>query len=141
MRQPDGQPGDSSAGSTPAKESDSMPNPIVHFEVIGKDKQAMEDFYTAIFDWQLTPVMDNYSMVSAGSGIGGGIGSTTDGEGHVTFYVEVEDVANSLSVVESRGGQVTMGPEQMPGGPIIGIFTDPEGHVVGLVQAGSMRTA
>jgi uncharacterized protein len=119
-----------------------MPNPIVHFEILGKDKQALEDFYKGIFDWQLTPVMDNYSMVAPGGGINGGIGSAMGGgNGHVTFYVEVEDVAKSLSVIESRGGQTVMGPEQMPKGPIIGVFSDPEGHIVGLVQAGSMRTA
>ena len=117
-----------------------MPNPIVHFEVLGKDKQALEAFYTGIFDWQLTPVMDGYSMIFPGSGINGGIGQAPEGEsGYVTFYVEVADVAASLSVIESKGGQRLMGPEQMPNGPIIGVFTDPEGHAVGLVQAGSTR--
>ena len=117
-----------------------MPNPIVHFEVLGKDKQALEAFYTGIFDWQLTPVLDIYSMVSPGSGINGGIGKTMDGgSGHVTFYVEVADIPETLSVVASKGGQTLMGPEQMPNGPLIAIFSDPEGHVVGLVQAGTMR--
>ena len=32
-----------------------MPNPIVYFEITGKDKAVLEDFYRALFDWQLTP--------------------------------------------------------------------------------------
>ena len=118
-----------------------MPNPIVHFEVLGKDKQALEAFYTGIFDWQLAQVTDSYSMVSPGSGPGEGIGKAMDGgAGHVTFYVEVADIPETLSIVASKGGQTLMGPEQMPNGPMIALFSDPEGHIVGLVQAGSMRT-
>jgi|CZKL01.1.fsa_nt_gi predicted enzyme related to lactoylglutathione lyase len=117
-----------------------MPNPIVHFEILGKDKQALEAFYTGIFDWQLTPVMDNYSTIFPGSGINGGIGTSMDGgAGHVTFYVEVANLAETLSTVESKGGKKLMEPEQVPNGPMIALFADPEGRVVGLVQAGTMR--
>jgi predicted enzyme related to lactoylglutathione lyase len=34
-----------------------MPNPVVHFEVLGKDAQALADFYRDTFNWQLEPVM------------------------------------------------------------------------------------
>lgn len=37
-----------------------MPNPIVYFEITGKDKAALEDFYRAVFDWQLPPAGDNH---------------------------------------------------------------------------------
>ena len=117
-----------------------MPNPIVHFEILGKDKTVLEDFFRAAFDWQLNPSMDNYSMVSPGTGINGGIGTSMDGgSGHATFYVEVANIAETLAVVEGRGGHKLMEPEQVPNGPLIALFADPEGHVIGLVQAGSMR--
>ncbi len=117
-----------------------MPNPIVYFEIVGKDKAALEDFYSAVFDWQITPASEQYSHVSPGGGINGGIGKSMDGgPGHVTFYVEVANVEESLTLVESRGGRRVMDPEQMPNGPLIGLFTDPEGRVIGLIQAGSMR--
>jgi uncharacterized protein len=118
-----------------------MPNPIVHFEILGKDKAVLEDFYRALFDWQLNPVMDNYSMVSPGAGIGGGIGTSMDGgRGHAIFYVEVSNIAETLTVVEGRGGHTLTGPEQVPNGPLIALFADPEGHIIGLVEAGTMRT-
>lgn len=117
-----------------------MPNPIVHFEVLGKEHAVLEDFYRAVFDWQLNPAADNYSMVSPGMGINGGIGRSMDGgAGHATFYVEVANIAETLTVVEGRGGRKLMEPEQVPNGPLITLFTDPEGHVIGLVQAGTMR--
>jgi predicted enzyme related to lactoylglutathione lyase len=117
-----------------------MPNPIVHFEVLGKDKAILEDFYRAAFDWQLNPAMDNYSTVSPGAGINGGIGTSMDGgSGHATFYVEVANIPETLAVVEGRGGRKLTEPEQIPNGPLIALFADPDGHVIGLVQAGTMR--
>jgi predicted enzyme related to lactoylglutathione lyase len=56
----------------------------------------------------------------------------------VTFYVEVPDVEAALAKAESLGGSRMMGPDQVPGGPIIGLFTDLDGNTVGVVQADSM---
>lgn len=60
--------------------------------------------------------------------------------GYVTFYVEVASIADTLRVVEGRGGKHVVGPEQMPNGPLIALFTDPEGRTIGLIQAGTLRT-
>jgi hypothetical protein len=117
-----------------------MPNPIVYFEIVGKDRPVLEDFYSAVFDWQITPASETYSHVSPGSGMNGGIGSSMDGgAGHVTFYVEVGNIAETLTVVEGRGGKRVMEPQQMPNGPLIALFADPEGRVIGLIQAGTLR--
>src|SRR3979490_1858195 len=73
-----------------------MPNPVVHFEVLGKDAQALQSFYGQVFDWELNSVMPTYAMVSTGieGGIPGGVGATPDGsDGHVIFYVAVDDLA------------------------------------------------
>ena len=61
------------------------------------------------------------------------------GTGHAIFYVEVANIAETLSVVEGRGGRKVTEPEQVPNGPLIALFADPEGHIIGLVQAGTMR--
>ena len=70
-----------------------MPNPVVHFEILGKDQKLLEEFYKSIFDWQINPAMEGYSLVQPGSGIGGGIGAMGEDRAHVTFYVAVEDVS------------------------------------------------
>jgi predicted enzyme related to lactoylglutathione lyase len=121
-----------------------MPNPIVFFEILGRDKSALESFYAGLFDWRMTPVQgedpDAYASISTGSGIHGGLGKSMDGGvGHVTFYVEVDNIQDALSLVESRGGKRVSGPDQLPNGTIVALFTDPEGRVVGLVEAANPR--
>lgn len=113
-----------------------MPNPVTHFEVIGQDAAALQRFYGDAFGWEMRDVMEgSYYMAQPGTGIGGGVGRTEEGNGHVTFYVEVEDPATSLERISELGGRTIQEPMEVPGGPTIAMFADPEGHVVGLVKS------
>ena len=121
-----------------------MPNPVVHFEVIGKDGEKLQRFYGQVFDWDIKA--DNpmrYGMISGGEGggIGGGIGAAPpDMQPHgVTFYIEVANLDQTLEQVEKSGGKIEMPPSDVPGGPRMAQFKDPEGHLVGLIQAGTMQ--
>ena len=112
-----------------------MANNIGWFEVAGKDQDALRSFYGELFDWSFNDVEGGmpYSLVD-GTNIGGGIGGTPDGSaGHVTFYVEVDDLEGALKRAESLGGSHSMGPMEVPGGGRIAHFTDPEGHLIGLM--------
>jgi predicted enzyme related to lactoylglutathione lyase len=115
-----------------------MPNPVVHFVIIGNDQSLLEGFYRDVFGWKITPMIEGYSMVDTmskpGSGIGGGIGAADEARRHVTFYVSVADVNAALASIEANGGKKTFGPHPTPDGGIIACFTDPEGHLIGLVQ-------
>jgi uncharacterized protein len=122
-----------------------MGQPVVHFEVIGKDGGKLQGYYSELFDWKIdadNPM--NYGIVLReqnvnpdGVGIGGGVGGGPEGyEGHVTFYVEVPDVEAALAKAESLGGTRLMGPEEIMEGTVLGQFADPEGHLVGLVSGG-----
>ena len=126
-----------------------MGKPVVHFEVVGKDGQKLREFYSEMFEWQFSDPIGptNYAVTppdpsrreestnADGVGIGGGVGTGPEGyDGHVTFYVEVDDVGAALEKAEQLGGTRMMGPDKMDEvGITIGLFTDPEGHVVGLV--------
>ena len=120
-----------------------MGQPVVHFEVIGKDGEKLRSYYSELFGWQIdadNPM--NYGIVqrdgnstSDGIGIGGGVGQGPEGyDGHVTFYVEVPDVEEALAKAESLGGTRVMGPEKIMEGVELGQFTDPEGRVIGLLK-------
>jgi predicted enzyme related to lactoylglutathione lyase len=113
-----------------------MPNPVVHFEVLGKDADALKRFYGDTFQWELESVMPTYAMVKTGgeNDVAGGVGATPDGDGHVTFYIEVADLDAALAQVAANGGSTVQPPMDVPGGPSIALFADPEGHVVGLVK-------
>ena len=127
----------------PGAEGRTMGQPVVHFEVVGKDGAALRSFYGELFDWRIeadNPM--NYGIVarednlsSDGIGIGGGVGHGPEGyPGHVTFYVEVPDVEAALAKAEQLGGTRMMGPDEVMEGLVIGLFNDPEGHTVGLVK-------
>lgn len=112
-----------------------MANPVVHFEVLGKDAGKLAKFYGEAFDWQLQDVMEgSYYMVDGKGGIPGGIGATPDGNDAVRFYVQVDDPAAALEHIKSLGGSTVSEPMDVPGGPTIAHFADPEGHVIGLVK-------
>ena len=116
-----------------------MASPVVHFEVLGKDAAALQSFYAQALGWQMQDVMNgSYYIADPGAenGIKGGVGATPDGsQGHVTFYVEVEDPAAALEQISRLGGSTVQEPMDVPGGPTIALFADPEGHVVGLVKS------
>ena len=124
-----------------------MGSPVVHFEVIGRDAQALQSFYKEAFDWQIELALPSapqesgyYAMAHPGGegGINGGIGAAMDGgAGHVTFYVAVPDLEATLHKIENLGGSTVMGPMDVPEGPSIAMFADPEGHRLGLVKVDS----
>jgi len=120
-----------------------MSNPIVHVEVVGEDGEALQRFYRDTFDWQMLPSGPGYAMAHPGveGGINGGVGASPEGgQGHVTFYVEVGDLEATLGKIEGLGGSRVVGPMDVPDGPRIAMFADPEGHLVGLIEAGSRRS-
>ena len=53
----------------------------------------------------------------------------------MTFYVEVPDVEAALAKAESLGGTRIFGPSEVMEGLELGQFSDPEGHVIGLVKS------
>jgi uncharacterized protein len=113
-----------------------MPCPVVHFEIVGKNQQVLDSFYKEVFGWQLTPVMPIYSMVAKEEGgIAGGIGAFNDTPDYVTFYIEVPDFDAAMTSIESNGGKKLFGPHPIPDNTaVIGMFNDPEGHMIGLIQ-------
>ncbi len=113
-----------------------MPNPVVHFEVTGKDAKKLQDFYTNAFGWSLTDAGNDYAIASTGDDgkIAGGIGKAQLGEGCATFYVGVNDIEAAFQTIEGLGGRRLAGPYDVPNGPKIAFFADPEEHVIGLVE-------
>src|SRR5256885_11811722 len=79
-----------------------MGQPVVHFEVIGKDGGKLRKYYSELFDWEIDSNNEmNYGMVARDSnqaadgnlGIGGGLArGASRGEGHLTLSFAVPAV-------------------------------------------------
>jgi predicted enzyme related to lactoylglutathione lyase len=104
-----------------------MAHPVMWFEVLGHNGERLQQFYGGVFGWRFN--MENpmkYGLVDTGDqrGIPGGVGEAYPGaRPWVTFYD-----------VQRYGGKVVMARTAMPD-VTIGVFEDPEGHVIDLVEA------
>lgn len=114
-----------------------MGNPVVTFEISGKDPDALRRFYGAAFGWRMGTVRSSYAMAypDGGRGIDGVVSPAQRDDGHAVFYIEVDDLAAALSKIEGLGGRRMTDPIDVANGPSIALFTDPEGHLAGLVKA------
>ena len=115
-----------------------MAHPVMWFEVLGKDGSRLQQFYGGLFGWSFDVIQPiNYGVAKTGNGRGimGGVGQAYAGaQPWVTFYVETPDVTASLEKARSLGGRVVTPRTVMPD-VTLGVFEDPEGHVIGLVEA------
>jgi predicted enzyme related to lactoylglutathione lyase len=118
-----------------------MANPVTHFEILGQDGKRAQDFYASLFGWTVdasNPMQYGLVAPPDGRGIGGGIAASQDGKPTVTVYVEVDDLDATLRQAESLGGKIVAPPMDVPGGPTIAQFSDPDGNIIGLTKSGTM---
>ena len=123
-----------------------MGQPVVHFEVIGRDGEKLQSYYSELFGWDIDAnnpmgygVVQREGNTNAdGVGIGGGVAAGPGGDaGPRTVDVGVPDGEAARAEAEGLGGSRLLGPDDVMGRMVIGQFADPEGHVVGLVSGGS----
>jgi predicted enzyme related to lactoylglutathione lyase len=123
-----------------------MPQPVVHFDIVGEEPERLREYYGQLFGWTFTtpsPVAREVSQLDAygfldlvtaedGTGIRGGIGGGEGFDSHTVFYVAVPDVEAALQEAERLGGTRVMGPATSPSGLVVGHFRDPEGSLIGV---------
>lgn len=112
-----------------------MPNPVVHFEIVGKNGTELQNYYKELFDWDInTDNPMNYGIVNTKSGgIHGGI-TGSEHATYVTVYVEVPDLQATLDKAVQLGGKILMPPTEIPDTVTIAMFSDPENNVIGLLK-------
>jgi uncharacterized protein len=132
-----------------------MPNPVVHFEIMGTTSAKTQQWYGNLFGWNIdampfpgAPEGETYGVMGPqdGKGIGGGIGGSFEGSPPaVRIYVEVDDPQAYLDKVEQSGGKTVMPVSEIPPAPggnpnpiVLAMFADPDGNIIGLVKTGSM---
>jgi predicted enzyme related to lactoylglutathione lyase len=114
-----------------------MTHPVVHWEIGGHDMSALREFYAKAFGWTIDDAGPRYALVQAvEGGLGGGLMQTReDIPPYVTVYVQVDDLDEALDQVVNLGGSRLVSPTAINDAASFAMFRDPEGNVVGLLQA------
>lgn len=114
-----------------AQDNTRSPAPIVFFDIAGPDMNVLRTFYNTVFNW----------------GIGGDGGFATsvpslslmgtlrqEALPETLVYIGVADITATLAEVVTNGGTVEFPRMVVPGVVILGMFRDPAGNRVGLVE-------
>ena len=112
-------------------------------ELITPDLDAALAFYRDIFGYDtaermsMGPGMGDYVFLKTGDRTIGAAMAAMEGSAPCwRFYFRVPDIAAARSAVETNGGTVAFGPEEVPGGEVIIMAHDPEGTIFGLLAPG-----
>ena len=119
-----------------------MGNPVVHWELMSKDPAKVAAFYEKIVGWKIQHIPEmNYRLVETGGegGINGGILKPERAgpwPGNMTLYIDVDDLAAYRKRIVAEGGNIHVEEQDVPGMGAFTLFTDPEGRMIGIVEAG-----
>ncbi len=106
-----------------------MARPIVFFDIAGEDDTGLRTFYASVFDWQ-TDSGGEFSVP-----VDAPLDATIRRDpSEKRIYVGVPDVAATLAEIERLGGTVDAARFEVPGVVVLGLFRDPAGNPMGLVE-------
>ena len=106
-----------------------MAAPIVFFDIAGEDDAGLKTFYADVFNWNA----DSSGQFNAP--VQGPIhGALRKDPAEKRLYIGVPDVTASLAQIEQAGGSVDAPRFEVPGVVVLGLFRDPAGNPMGLVE-------
>ncbi len=118
-----------------------MGAPVIRFDIGCRDQAKTVAFYEKVFDWTPKQAPFNTEMETGG---GKGIDGAVTALGHephnyVMIYLEVADMDAACKAIRDGGGQVTVGPVEIPseapgGGGKFAWFKDPEGNQLAIFE-------
>ena len=106
-----------------------MPTSIIFFDIAGPDDEKLRDFYSKLFGW--SSAEDGQFTVEVMSPLAAAIRKDPVEK---RIYLGVEDVAAKLKEVQVAGGSIDAPRFEVPGVVILGLFRDPAGNPMGLVE-------
>jgi predicted enzyme related to lactoylglutathione lyase len=105
-----------------------MPSPIVFLDIAGPDQASLQTFYSTLFGWDAAEATFTIPVVLP---LSAAIrGDPTEKR----LYIGVEDISAKLTEVQAHGGSVDQFRFEVPGVVILGLFKDPAGNAMGLVE-------
>ena len=112
-----------------AQQAPAAPAPIVFFDIAGPDGPRQQKFYRELFAWKIAS--DGSFSVPVTQPLDGLIRPDPADK---VIYVGVDDITATLKQVVANGGTIQFPRLEVPGRVIIGMFKDPAGNSIGLVE-------
>jgi predicted enzyme related to lactoylglutathione lyase len=116
----------STAGAAPCESN--CPAPIVFFDIAGPDAAKLRAFYSSVFNWSIDA---RNAIDKASAGLDGTLRQDPPEK---VLYMGVPDVTAALTAIEAAGGTILAKRFEVPGVVIFGLFKDPAGNRLGLVE-------
>lgn len=121
--------------------SPTLPQRCAWNELVTTDQDAALAFYARLFGWTSTSsmpmgAMGDYHFLDCGDVQIGGMMNrpSPDQPARWSAYFHIRDVDAAVATITAGGGQVVMGPMDVPGGQRILVAIDPQGAPVGFVS-------
>jgi uncharacterized protein len=114
-----------------------MGNPLFHWELMVEDVDRTIDFYSKVFDWEFDKEhFPNYPLIKTGMNPGGGVFPKPSSAPMpaVNIYFHTEDIEQTLTRAQVEGATIISPKTPIPGIGYFGMFADPEGLVIGVMQ-------
>jgi uncharacterized protein len=121
------------------------PGKPVWIDLASPDLDASKQFYNRVFGWEAQqvggPEMGNYTFFTlGGKHTAGGASIMMEGQHPAwTTYIAVTSADQTAAKIKTSGGEVVMGPMEIPGAGHMAIFRDPSGAYLALWQAGEHK--
>jgi predicted enzyme related to lactoylglutathione lyase len=118
-----------SASVGTAQEPRRAPAPVVFFDVAGPDRAVLSRFYSNLFAWNIGA--DGTFTTGAPAPLPAAL---RQDPAATVVYIGVDDVTATLKRVTADGGSIVFPRLEVPGRVVIGMFKDPAGNNIGLVE-------
>ena len=102
--------------------------PVVFFSIFGPNGSELQRFYADVFEWKATPSGD--VTITVTSPLMGTVGQGMPKRSSTSVCGRDRDAAEG----RGRGGTIRFPRFEVPGRVILGMFKDPAGNSVGLVE-------
>jgi uncharacterized protein len=106
-----------------------MAAPVVFVDIAGPDIGQLASFYSNVFGWGIGT--DGRFTISVASPL---LATLRQDPADTMLYLGVDDVTASLAKIQGNGGAIIAPRFEVPGVVILGLFTDPAGNRMGLVE-------
>lgn len=111
-----------------------MAIPIVFLDIAGPDADLLRSFYSNVFGWEAATERFAVSITAPLAA------AIREDPAEKRLYFGVDDVTAKLSEIQAHGGSIDAPRFDVPGVVVLGLFRDPAGNPMGLVEMENGRS-